>query len=96
MLSELSRQRKDRWLTWITKTPLPKPLLIDHGFDVTRIQNIRTRNAQETLWLFWEALNAGTSATVVTESEQLCDEAFNKLEAAAINGGSQGLLIRYR
>lgn len=96
MLSELSRAQSDRWFTWITQSSVSKDLLKQYGFELARMRILHAKNMQDTLWLFWEALNSGTSATVVTECEPLTEDAFSKLEAAALNGAAQGLLIRQR
>lgn len=96
MLAHLSRQAKDRWFSWIAPKGISKQMLNDYGFDLSKVRLIHTRDEEETLWVLWQALAEGNSEAVVASPGKLSDKAFSKLEQAACDGNSQGLLIRYR
>lgn len=96
MLAHLSRQCKDRWFTWIAPRGINRKLLLDYGFALDKLRIIYTRNDQDTLRVLWDALAMGNSDTVVVSYESLNESDVSKLEAAARQGQTQGLLLRHR
>jgi cell division inhibitor SulA len=96
MLAHLSRTCADRWLTWIAPKGVHRDMLVDYGFDVTKLRLVHVKNAEEALWVCWDALVAGNSQTVVASPGRLSEKTVRALECAALRGNSQGLLIRYR
>jgi cell division inhibitor SulA len=96
MLAYLSRSCGDRWLTWIAPKGVHRDMLVSYGFDVSKLRLVHVKSQEETLWVLWDALVAGNSQTVVASPGRLADRVVKALELAALRGGSQGLLIRYR
>lgn len=96
MLAHLSRQQPDRWFTWIAPVGVTKSDLKAYGFNLTQVQLVHPKQSSDILWMFWEALSNGTSATVVTQLSSLTEDAFNNLETAARSGGAQGFVLRLR
>ncbi|RYZ93817.1 MAG: hypothetical protein EOO68_21380 [Moraxellaceae bacterium] len=96
MLAHLSRTCADRWFTWIAPKGVHRDMLIDYGFDLTKLRLVHVKNAEEALWVCWDALVAGNSQTVVASPGRLSEKTVRALECAALRGNSQGLLIRYR
>lgn len=95
MLAHLSRNN-DRWITWITSAAIDRAALTAYGVETHKIRIIRSNDTESTRWILWEALNTGTSHTVIATPGELTDSGFTHLEEAAQTGNSRALLIRYR
>ncbi|MAZ89768.1 MAG: hypothetical protein CL693_19200 [Cellvibrionaceae bacterium] len=95
MLAHLS-QDSERWITWICDHKVDRNKLADYGVDTDKIRIIYSNQPEDTHWILWEALNAGTSHTVIAAPGDLNDEAMRHFENAAQLGNSRGLFIRYR
>lgn len=95
MLAHLSRNN-ERWITWITPAAINREILAAYGVETHKIRIIRSADDEATRWILWEALNTGTSHTVIATPGELNDSGFTYLEEAAQNGNSRALLIRYR
>lgn len=95
MLAHLSRNA-ERWITWIADSPIDRLELASYGVDTDKIRIIRSNSDESTRWILWEALNTGTSHTVIATLDELSESGFDHLESAAQAGESRALLIRYR
>jgi len=97
MLSHLSHQSGDRWLTWISSERHPKQLFEYYGFKLNSVRQIRSESDEETLWLMWETLNNGTSAFVVgdfADNVSVQSRERHLLEQACANGHSRALVLK--
>lgn len=96
MIAHLSRQCGQRWLTWVTREPVPAQLLANFNVDTSRLRLVHCRNDEQQLWVSWDALALGNSHTVIASPGKLNKREFEQLERAAQLGQCQGLLIRER
>lgn len=96
MLAHLSHQSENRWLTWIAPRGITKARLLAFGFNLQRVQVISCNSKRDLPWLLWEALNNGTSATVVADIDGFSEQDMEKLELAASQGQCRALLLRHR
>ena len=85
-----------RWLTWITDSVPSKEQLLTHGVNLQTLRLIYISQHQDSRWLIWEALAQGNSHTVITEPGQLARKDLCLMESAAIQGGTQGIIVRRR
>lgn len=95
MLAHLSRNA-ERWITWIADAPVDREVLASYGVETGKVRIIRSNCEESTRWILWEALNTGTSHTVIASLDELSESVFSHLESAAQAGKSRALLIRYR
>ncbi len=95
-LAHLSQQTQNRWLTWFPPKGVTKQTLQAFHFHLPNVRLIHTRDHEQQLWYFWEALAEGNSHTVVGHLGKLADNRVVQLEHAASVGSCTGLLIRYR
>ena len=100
MLAHLSRESKNKWLTWIAPksvaSRLSKKVLESYGFALKQIRIIHPEDNDAALWLLWDALANGTSANVVANMRSLSENDRIKLETACQRGNSRGLILRSR
>ncbi len=87
-------QCNKRWLTWITDTVPCKEQLLANDVNIKALRLIYVNGNRDKRWLTWEALAQGNSHTVVTELNQLTSSEKAAMEKAAIQGGTQGIIIR--
>lgn len=95
MLAYLSRDT-ERWVTWICDQKIDRQNLANYGVDTDKLRIVYSDQLHNTHWVLWEALNAGTSHTVIAAPGSLTDEEMHHFESAAQSGASRGLFIRYR
>lgn len=95
MLAYLSHHSENRWITWVSPKNLSRDLLLAYGVNINCLQLIHCPD-ENSLWVIWEALAAGTSHTVIASPGRLSDKELMQLEVAATKGGCQGLLLRSR
>lgn len=95
MLAHLSRDT-ERWITWICDHKVDRQHLANYGVDMDKIRIIYSDQLNNIQWVLWEALNAGTSHTVIATPGLLSDDDMRHFEKAAKSGSSRGLFIRYR
>lgn len=96
MLAHLSQQADpEKWFTWIAPDGVEKHHLCDYNFRLDNIQLIHTQSTHESLWALWESLRSGRSAVVVATCKGISKEQYASLNAAALCGGTQGLVISY-
>lgn len=96
MLAYLSKTCHDRWITWVAPHNITRQSLESFGIDTRLIRLIHCHEQHNTLWITWEALAAGNSHTVIASPGKLTDKELKQLEAAAMRGNCQGLLLRVR
>ncbi|WP_286807424.1 MULTISPECIES: cell division inhibitor SulA [unclassified Marinimicrobium] len=96
MVAHLSRTPSDRWLTWISPGPVDRRLLERYGVDTRSIRLIHAPETDDSRWILWEALAKGNSHTVIASPGALSDRELKQLEAAALQGQCQALLLRVR
>ena len=96
MVAHLSRTPSDRWLTWISPGPVDRRLLERYGVDTRSIRLIHPPETDDSRWILWEALAKGNSHTVIASPGALSDRELKQLEAAALQGQCQALLLRVR
>lgn len=96
MVAHLSRTQSSRWLTWIGPGHIDRALLERYGVDPSTVRVIHASEKQDNRWILWEALARGNSHTVIASPGQLTDRELKALEAAALKGQCQGLLLRIR
>lgn len=84
-----------RLLTWVhpSRTPYP-PALVQQGFDLRRWLVLRPTNEDDHRWAIDQALRSGACDAVVAHVGDLDDRQFRRLQLAAEEGESLGLLIR--
>jgi len=95
MIAHLSQQA-DRWITWIAPGPIERQQLESYGIDTLKLRIINSQSEETNTWMLWDALNNGTSHTVIGTVSKLNDQAITQLEEAAQNGNAKALLVRYR
>lgn len=98
MLSHLSHQADNRWLTWIGKPCLSKQIAKTHQVNRSNVRMINSQNDEETLWLMWDALNNGTSAFVVATFEASNCVSYKErtlLEQACFSGNARALVVKF-
>ena len=95
MIAHLSKSHQ-RWLTWLTPRRIDRSLLEKYQVDFQAIRLIHTPENSDSRWILWEALALGNSHTVIASPGRLSEKDLKQLEAAAHEGGCQGLLLRLR
>jgi|GEM_PF-5320570 len=96
MLAQLSRQGDNKWLTWVAPHGVSKSLLAFYGFELEKVRLIHTKTGHELQALLKQALESGTSGTVVAEVGILTEGELHTLEKACNTGNSRALLLRAR
>jgi|GEM_PF-5991605 len=96
MLAHLSQNAdSSKWFTWISPEGVDKALLLQHGFKLENLQLIHTSTQEEQQWILWETLRSRRSSVVVASGNGISKEQYKRLNSAAINGNTQGLVISY-
>lgn len=97
MATQLSHSPGGRWLTWITgDRQLARALRQCRDIAAEGLRLVYCENEADQLWMAWDALNLGNSHTVIASPGRLSDRALAELERAALQGNSQGILVRNR
>lgn len=96
MLAHLSQASSNRWFTWIGSEQLSRTKATEYQLRDEVFRFVRSPNDKETLWMFWEALSNGNSATVVAVMHHIDEKNRRLLEQAAQRGGSLGIILRGR
>lgn len=96
MIAHLSQRDHSRWMTWIAPRGISRTLLETYGVDTQRLRIIHTQGESDCCWMVWEALNSGTSHTVIASPGVISEKAIAQLDAAAKSGKCDGLLLRFR
>ncbi len=95
MLGYISRSAS-RWITWIGEGLPDRATLQQYGVDVKKLRVLTIKQAEDNRWILWEALQSGTSHTVIAVNQALTEHELSILEQAAQSSGSQALLIKSR
>ena len=95
MLAHLCRVA-DRWITWINPDKVDREQLESFGVDTRKIRLIHCDPETNSHRILKEALQQGSSHTVITSMKVISDSALVELQRAAKQGDSHGLLVRYR
>lgn len=95
ILAQLSHEQR-RWIAWIAPPHIPyAPALAAYGIDINRILLIHPRTARNALWALEQALKTGTcSAVLGWPGDELRHQDIRRLQVAARQGGTLGLLFR--
>ena len=97
MLAHLSRNSGNKWFTWISNNARrEKPALNKFDFARTNVRMVNSQDKQNGLWLLWDALAHGNSATVVASFSHLTEAERTKLEMASHVGGTRGIILIHR
>lgn len=96
MIAHLSQSTENRWFTWIGPEPLSREKARRYQLKEGTLRFIHAPNDRETLWMFWEALSNGNSATVVAMLDFIDERNRRLLESASKQGGSLGIILRRR
>ena len=92
-LAQLSHE--GRWLTWVAPPYVPyAPALAAHGVDVSKILVVHAKAHDDMLWAAEQALRSGTCGAVLMWVQNIKDRQLHRLQLAAKEGGSLGLLFR--
>ena len=93
MLAHLTRNCKDRWVTWITDKPLCKNALIKANVDLDKLLVVQPKGKQDYLWICWEAMHNGLSDSVVCELNNISKSEISHLDGACKIGACRGVLL---
>lgn len=92
-LAHLGRQ--NRWVSWIAPPYIPyAPALAAAGIRLSRMLVIRPRRAGDLLWSAEQALRHGNGSAVLFWLDTCNEHALRRLQLAAAEGGSWGVLFR--
>lgn len=92
-LAQLSRH--GRWLAWVAPPYVPyAPALAARGVDLSRVLMIHPRAETDVLWSLEQALRSGTCGAVLGWVGKADDRALRRLQLAAAEGDSWGVLFR--
>ncbi len=96
MLTYLQHQNPDRWITWVVSESQSRQIVQDQAMAQIPVRLIHCQSPEDVLWITWEALAKGNSHTVLASPEFTGEKILAQLEQAALQGQSQGLLLRWR
>lgn len=92
-LVRLSSQ--NRWVSWIAPPQIPyAPALSAAGVQLSRMLVIRPRRTRDVLWSAEQALRHGKATAVLIWLDTCNDRALRRLQLAAAEGGSWGVIFR--
>ncbi|NNF65999.1 MAG: translesion DNA synthesis-associated protein ImuA [Gammaproteobacteria bacterium] len=94
-LVRLSNQHDARCLVWIAPPWVPyAPALAAAGIDLTRMLIVRPEAEEEIMWATEQSLRSGSCAAVLSWSACTNTASLRRLQLAANEGGTLGLLFR--
>jgi cell division inhibitor SulA/protein ImuA len=97
-LAALSQQRDDlahRWLMWIAPPHVPyAPALCAAGVNLDRVMVVHANDHLDVLWAAEQSLRSGNCAAVLAWVRHASDRKLRRLQLAAAEGGSWGILFR--
>lgn len=94
MLAHMSRQAKDKWFTWIAPHNITKEVVATFGFDTKKVRLIHSQCDLDTIKLMSQALQNGTSDTVVATITQLNDRDRYTIDTASLRSNTRGIILR--
>lgn len=97
MLSAISYDNNNRWLTWIGPFRLNKQLARRYKLHTLHTRQISYRSGEDNFTSMYNALRNGTSEFVVGyQTSAPSEKQLQLLQAAAKQGNSRGMIIRQR
>ncbi|MDH3645421.1 MAG: translesion DNA synthesis-associated protein ImuA [Gammaproteobacteria bacterium] len=95
LLVKLSSLDDDRCLIWIAPPWVPyAPALAAAGIDLTRLLIVHTQVEEEIMWATEQSLRSGSCAAVLSWSTRATAAGLRRLQLAAAEGGTLGVLFR--
>lgn len=93
MLAKLSEQK--RWILWVAPPFIPyAPALSRWNVDISRVLVVHPKQIKDLLWTLEQGLKSGSCAAVLGWLEQVDNSALRRLQLAAEQGNSLGILFR--
>lgn len=98
LLPALARfSHENRWVSWIAPPHVPyAPALAAGGIRLSRMLVIRPRRTPDLLWSAEQALRHGNRSAVLIWLEACNERVLRRLQLAAAEGGSLGVILRSR
>ncbi len=94
-LTALCRQDDGRCLVWVAPPWVPyAPALAAAGLDLARLVIVHADDEAEILWAVEQSLRSGSCAAVLGWSERATVPVLRRLQLAAAEGGTPGVLFR--
>ncbi|ODS24647.1 hypothetical protein AB835_02665 [Candidatus Endobugula sertula] len=93
MISSLTQQTSERWITWVTHRTPNKQYLLNNGAKLDKLRIVHVTKYSDVRWITCQALVQNNSHTVVAEQDDWSDGDINLLESAGIKGNTQGIAI---
>jgi len=85
----------DKWLAWISPPKIARQLTLDeNSINKTRILQIHPHPTTDGLWAVEKALRSPTCGAVMSWVTDIDTNAMKRLEKAAIEGNTCGILFR--
>ena len=99
LLERLSQPAEDRqgrgWLCWIAPPYIPNaPALAAEGVDVSRVLLVHAQGNDEVMWAMEQAMRSGGCELVLAWAEQATARQLRRLQLAAEEGETAGILFR--
>lgn len=87
--------QSERWLMWIAPPHIPyPPALAAAGVNLNRTMIVHANKMTDTLWAAEQSLRSGNCAAVLTWVNRAADKTLRRLQLAAAEGDSVGLVFR--
>ena len=84
-----------RWLMWVAPPHVPyAPALASAGINLDRVMVVHAREGMDVLWATEQSLRSGNCAAVLTWVERADEKALRRLQLAAAEGNSWGIVFR--
>ncbi|MFL0809005.1 MAG: hypothetical protein K6L76_01190 [Agarilytica sp.] len=96
MLAHLSKEDNEKWFTCITPPHYSIDIFRNQDIDQRSLRIVRGEHCDDRLWMAWDALSNGKSATVVIFVDQLHESDRIQLEEAANLGKTRAVIIEAR
>lgn len=90
-----SLSQGERWLMWIAPPHIPyAPALAAAGVNLDRTMVVHANKVTDTLWAAEQSLRSGNCAAVLMWIDRAADKTLRRLQLAAAEGDSCGLVFR--
>lgn len=94
IVASMTQQVSDRWVTWITSSPVNSRQLARLGVNASSLRIVHVKNHEDARWIIWQALSQGNSCKVIAEQAYFSEADIEEMEAAAKIGQCHGILIK--
>ncbi|MDH3589299.1 MAG: translesion DNA synthesis-associated protein ImuA [Gammaproteobacteria bacterium] len=95
LLVQLSQRDDDRCLVWVAPPWVPyAPALAAAGLNLTRLLIVHADIDEEVMWATEQSLRSGSCAAVLSWSSHATVAVLRRLQLAASEGGTLGILFR--